>query len=107
MTLLCLLLQRALTFQTALVPRPPDCPRSCSPGAHGQHEWEPAGPLAFFFSNIWYSLWGLVAERSLRKKRGRVFDPRLRQKLGFLLFEQVLQDQKTRVFTSHWPFFPL
>jgi hypothetical protein len=24
-----------------------------------------------------------------------------------LLFEQVLPNQKTRVFTSHWPFFPL
>jgi len=107
MTLMRLLSHRAITFQTALVPRPPDCPRFCSLGAHDQREWEPAGPLAFFFSNIWYSLWGLVAERALRKKKGRVFDPRLRQKFGFLLFAHVLPNKKTRVFTSHGPFFYL
>jgi len=102
---LWLLSQRVLTCQTSPVLRSPDGPRSCSLGAHSQCKWEPAGPFALFLSNILYSPWSFVADHSLCKKISLVFNPRLRQRFCFLLFEHVLPDNTTVVFTSHGSFF--
>jgi len=43
--------QRAFTISSALVPRPPDCPRSCSLGAHG---WVPLDRLLFFLFHLFF-----------------------------------------------------
>ena len=96
---LWLLSQRALTCQTSPVPLPPDGPRSCSLGAHSQRKWEPAGPFAFFLSNILYSPWSFVADHSLCKKKASclIHD----SGKGFAFCCLTMSCQTTRLLFSH------